>query len=69
MLFFSDIKKYVPVKLCKTAGSIHLFQLYGQLDSNQIVLEKNCLWDMIKNRLERSLCDFEWHNSKNAKNS
>ena len=21
------------------------------------------------NRLERSLCDFEWHNSKNAKNS
>ena len=22
-----------------------------------------------KDRLERSLCDFEWHNSKNAKNS
>ena len=22
-----------------------------------------------KNRLQRSLCDFEWHNSKNAKNS
>ena len=21
-----------------------------------------------KDRLERSLCDFEWHNSKNAKN-
>ena len=48
MLFFSDVKQYVPVKLCKSAGSIHLFQLYGQLDSNQIVLEKNCLWDMIK---------------------
>ena len=27
MLFFSDIKQYIPVKLCKTAGSIHLFQL------------------------------------------
>ena len=37
-----------PVKLCKSAGSIHLFQLYGQLDPNQIILEKNCLWDMIK---------------------
>ena len=43
MLFFSDIRQYVPVKLCKSAGSIHLFQIYGQLHSNQIVLEKNCL--------------------------
>ena len=48
MLFFLDIRQYVPVKLCKTAGSIHLFQIYGQLDQNQIILEKNCLWDMIK---------------------
>ena len=48
MLFFSDVKQYVPVKLCKSASSIHLFQLYGQLDSDQIILEKNCLWDMIK---------------------
>ena len=48
MFFFSDIKQYVPVKLCKTAGSIHFFQIYGQLDPDQIILEKNCLWDMIK---------------------
>ena len=48
MLFLSDVRLYVPVKLCKTAGSIHLFQIYGQLDPNQIILEKNCLWDMIK---------------------
>ena len=48
MLFFSDVRQYVPVKLCKSTGSIHLFQIYGQLDSNQIILEKNCLWDMIK---------------------
>ena len=48
MLFFSDVRQYVPVKLCKSAGSIHLFQIYGQLDSDQIILEKNCLWDMIK---------------------
>ena len=48
MLFFSDINQYVPVKLCKSTGSIYLFQLYGQLDSDQIILEKNCLWDMIK---------------------
>ena len=48
MLFFSDIKQYIPVKMCKSAGSIHLFQIYGQLNSDQIVLEKNCLWDMIR---------------------
>ena len=48
MLFFSDVRQYVPVKLCKSAGSIHLFQIYGQLDSDQIILEKNCLWGMIK---------------------
>ena len=46
MLFFSDIKQYIPVKLCKSAGSIHLIQIYGQLNSDQIVLEKNCLWDL-----------------------
>ena len=48
MLFFSDIKQYIPVKLCKVAGSIHLFQIYGQLTSNQITLERNFLWDIIK---------------------
>ena len=69
MLFFSDVRQYVPVKLCKTAGSIHLFQIYGLLDPNQIILEKELSMGHDKNRLERSLCDFEWHNSKNAKNS
>ena len=27
MLFFSNIKSSVPIKLCKTSGSIHLFKL------------------------------------------
>ena len=48
MLFFSDVKQYIPVKLCKSAGSIHLLLMYGQLDSDQIVIEKNCLWDIIR---------------------
>ena len=34
MLFFSDVKQYIPVKLCKSAGSIHLLKLYGQLNSD-----------------------------------
>ena len=48
ILFFSDVKQCIPVKLCKTTGSIHLCQIYGQLSSNQITLERNFLWDVIK---------------------
>ena len=31
MLFISDVHSYVPVKLCKVAGSICLFKLVGKL--------------------------------------
>ena len=48
MLFFSDVKQYIPVKLCKTTGSIHLFHIYGQLVSDQITLERRYLWDIIR---------------------
>ena len=48
MLFFSDVKQYIPVKLCKATGSIHLFQIYGQFVSDQITLEKKYLWDVIR---------------------
>ena len=48
MFFFSDIKENVPIKLCKTVGSTHLFQIYGQLNSDQITLERKYLWDIIK---------------------
>ena len=30
ILFISDVQYYVPVKLCKTAGSIHLFKITGK---------------------------------------
>ena len=48
MLFFSDIKQYVLVRLCKTMGSIHLFQIYRQLTTDQITLERKYLWDIIR---------------------
>ena len=62
MLFFLDIKQYVQVKLCKTEGSIHLFQIYGKLTLHQITLKRKYLRDIIR-RLERSLCDFELDNN------
>ena len=43
MLFISDVQNYVPIKLCKTAGSIHLFKIKGALKSRNIKLNKNYL--------------------------
>ena len=48
ILFLSDIKQYILVKLCKTAGSIHLFWMYGQLTPDQITLERKLLWDIVR---------------------
>ena len=31
MLFILDVQYYVPTKLCKTAGSIHLFKITGTI--------------------------------------
>ena len=45
MLFISDIQNYVPIKLCKAAGSIHLFEIKGTLKTGDIKLNKNYLWD------------------------
>ena len=33
MLFMSDAEYYVPIKLCRTAGSIHLFKITGKFNS------------------------------------
>ena len=48
MLFISDIKSYVPLKLCKTLGSIHLFKLNGSVTKENITLRKNTIWDIIE---------------------
>ena len=47
MLFISDIQNYVSIKLCKTAGSIHLFKIRGTLKTGKIKLNKNILWDTL----------------------
>ena len=48
MLFISDIKSYVPIKLCKTSGSIHLFKLTGSINKENVTLHKNTMWDVIE---------------------
>ena len=47
MLFISDIQNYIPIKLCKAAGSIHLFKIIGMLKAEHIKLNKNYIWDTL----------------------
>ena len=48
MLFLSDIKSYIPIKLCKTSGSIHLFKLTGRINKENLQIHKNTIWDIME---------------------
>ena len=40
-IFISDVQYYVPIQLCKTAGSIHLFKIIGMLKPENIKINCN----------------------------
>ena len=48
MLFISDVQYYVPVKLCRTVGSTHLFKIMVKLLPEHVKLNKHILWDIIE---------------------
>ena len=48
VLFISDVQLYIPIKLCKTSGSLHLFKVTGTLTPEDIRLNKNYLWDTLE---------------------
>ena len=48
LVFISNIKSYVPIKLCKATGSIHLFKLMGSLQREDIRLHRNKVWDILE---------------------
>ena len=45
MIFISNVQYYVPVKLCKTAGSIYFFKIIGTLKPKNIKLNQNYISD------------------------
>ena len=47
MMFLSNIKSYVPTKLCKTSGSINLFKLMGSINRENVTLHRNTIWDIM----------------------
>ena len=53
MMFFSNIKCYVPITLCKTLGSIHLFKLTGSIKREDVTPHMNTIWDIL---------DRDWQN-------
>ena len=48
MMFLSNIKSYVPIKLCKTSGSIHLFKVTGRINRENVTLHRNTIWDIME---------------------
>ena len=48
VLSISDVQHYIPIKLCKTSGSLNLFKITGTLTSEDIKLNKNYLWDTLE---------------------
>ena len=58
MIFISDVQSYVPIKLCKTAGSIHLFKIKGTLKAENIKLNKHYLWDTLQKDWKESTRTF-----------
>ena len=45
MFFISDVQYYVPIKLCKTAGSTHVFKNTGILMPDKV---KDYIWDILE---------------------
>ena len=48
MIFISDVQYYIPIKLCKTTGSIHLFKIIGMIKPENTKLNRNYIWDTLE---------------------
>ena len=48
LLFISNTHLYVPIKLCRVAGSIHLFRIRGRLNPENVKYKENWIWDVLE---------------------
>ena len=46
--FHIRLQYYIPIKLCKTAGSIHLFKITGILTPDKVKLNKHYIWYILE---------------------
>ena len=61
MIFISDVQYYVPIKLCKTIGSIHLFKIIGTLKPKSIKLNKNYIWNTLEIDWKEATVTFNYN--------
>ena len=48
MLFISDVQYYIPLKMCKTPSSIHLFKITGKIMMDKVKLNKYYIWNVLE---------------------
>ena len=48
LLFVSNTHSYIPIQLCRAAGSIHLFRITGGINPENVKLKKNWIWDVLE---------------------
>ena len=48
LLFVSNTHSYITIKLCRVAGSIHLFRIRGRINPENVKLKKNWIWDILE---------------------
>ena len=48
MLFMSDAQSYFLVRLCKVAGSTHLFKLMEKVTPDCVTLKGNWIWNVLE---------------------
>ena len=48
ILFISNTRSYVPIKLCRIARSIHLFRIRRRLTPENVWFKKNWIWDVLE---------------------
>ena len=59
MVPISGVQNYIPIKLCKTVGSIHLFKITGMLKAENIKLNKNYAREMLEMGWKEVHSDFQ----------
>ena len=55
VLCISDVQNYIPIKLCKTSGSIHLFKIKGTLKPRDIILSMQCACTKIVKVIDQTM--------------
>ena len=48
LIFISNAHSYIPIKLCRVDGSIHLFRIRGKLTPENVKLKKNWIWNVLE---------------------